>query len=160
MELRAKGSVDIIAEFAEPLPAIVTAELLGVPVSDWQRLKAWSANFAEMLGNFQHNPEHAPKMLQTVEEMTSYFREAVREITAHPREGLIHSLITAEIDGDRLTEEEVIANSIVTMVGGQETTTNLIGNGAADPAPQSRRDGATERRSQPHPFGGRRDAAL
>ena len=124
-----KGSVDIISEFAEPLPAIVTAELLGVPVSDWQRLKAWSANFAEMLGNFQHNPEHAPKMLQTVEEMTGYFRDAVREITAHPREGLIHSLITAEIDGDRLTEEEVIANSIVTMVGGQETTTNLIGNG-------------------------------
>ena len=46
-----------------------------------------------------------------------------------PREGLIHSLLTAEIDGDRLTEEEVIANCIVTMVGGQETTTNLIGNG-------------------------------
>ncbi len=124
-----KGSMDVIADFADPLPAIVTAELLGVPTSDWKRLKTWSSNFAEMLGNFQHNPEHAPVMLQTVEEMTSYFREAVREITAHPREGLIHSLITAEMDGDRLTEEEVIANSIVTMVGGQETTTNLIGNG-------------------------------
>ncbi len=124
-----KGGMDVIADFAEPLPAIVTAELLGVPVKDWQRLKAWSANFAEMLGNFQHNPEHAPIMRQTVEEMTTYFREAVREIAAHPREGLISSLITAEIDGDRLTEEEVIANSIVTMVGGQETTTNLIGNG-------------------------------
>jgi len=124
-----KGSMDVIAEFAEPLPAIVTAELMGVPTADWQRLKTWSANFAEMLGNFQHNPEHAPVMLKTVEEMTSYFRDAVREIAAHPREGLIHSLITAEIDGDRLSEEEVIANSIVTMVGGQETTTNLIGNG-------------------------------
>jgi amino acid adenylation domain-containing protein len=124
-----KGSMDVIADFADPLPAIVTAELLGVPTSDWKKLKTWSANFAEMLGNFQHNPEHAPVMLQTVEEMTSYFRDAVREITVHPREGLIHSLITAEMDGDRLTEEEVIANSIVTMVGGQETTTNLIGNG-------------------------------
>ena len=124
-----KGRMDVIADFADPLPAIVTAELLGVPTSDWKKLKAWSANFAEMLGNFQHNPEHAPVMLQTVEEMTSYFRDAVREITVRPREGLIHSLITAEIDGDRLTEEEVIANSIVTMVGGQETTTNLIGNG-------------------------------
>jgi surfactin family lipopeptide synthetase A len=124
-----KGSMDVIAEFAEPLPAIVTAELLGVPTSDWQKLKAWSANFAEMLGNFQHNPEHAPIMRRTVEEMTAYFRDAVREIKAHPREGLIHSLITAEVDGDRLTDEEVIANSIVTMVGGQETTTNLIGNG-------------------------------
>ena len=124
-----KGGMDVIADFAEPLPAIVTAELMGLPTSDWRRLKAWSANFAEMLGNFQHNPEHAPVMLKTVEEMTGYFRDAVREITAHPREGLIDSLITAEIDGDRLTEEEVIANAIVTMVGGQETTTNLIGNG-------------------------------
>ena len=127
--VEANGHMDVIAEFAEPLPAIVTAELLGVPVEDWRRLKAWSANFAEMLGNFQHNPERNPLMLRTVEEMTGYFRDAVREISAHPREGLIDSLITAEIDGDRLTEEEVIANSIVTMVGGQETTTNLIGNG-------------------------------
>ena len=124
-----KGSMDLIADLADPLPAIVTAEMLGVPVSDHPQLKKWSANFAEMLGNFQHNPDHAQTMLQTVEEMTSYFRDATREIKAHPREGLIHSLLTAELDGDRFTEEEVVANTIVTMVGGQETTTNLIGNG-------------------------------
>jgi cytochrome P450 len=47
--VEAKGRMDVIADFADPLPAIVTAELLGVPVRDWQRLKAWSANFAEML---------------------------------------------------------------------------------------------------------------
>ena len=123
------GEMDIIAEFAEPLPAIVTAEMLGVPTTDHRRLKAWTADFAEMLGNFQHNPDHVPKVLQAVEEMLDYFRERVRELRAHPREGLINSLLTAEINGDRLTEEEVIANSIVTMVGGQETTTNLIGNG-------------------------------
>jgi surfactin family lipopeptide synthetase A len=127
--VESNGHMDVIAEFAEPLPAIVTAELLGVPVEDWRKLKTWSSNFAEMLGNFQHNPERNPLMLRTVEDMTSYFRDAVRETAAHPREGLIDSLITAEIDGDRLTEEEVIANSIVTMVGGLETTTNLIGNG-------------------------------
>jgi cytochrome P450 len=61
--------------------------------------------------------------------MTLYFRAAIQEMNWTPREGLIHSLLTAEVDGERLTEEEVIANSIVTMVGGQETTTNLIGNG-------------------------------
>jgi amino acid adenylation domain-containing protein len=127
--VQAKGRMDVIAELAEPLPAIVTAELLGVPVKDYKQLKIWSANFAEMLGNFQHNPDRAPLMLRTVEDMTGYFQEAVREIKAHPRDGLIHSLLTAEVDGDRLTEEEVIANTIVTMVGGQETTTNLIGNG-------------------------------
>ena len=124
-----RGSMDVIADLAEPLPAIVTAEMLGLPVDDRHRLKAWSANFAEMLGNFQHNPDHSGRMLQTVEEMTAYFREAVQEIKRHPREGLIHSLLSAEMDGDRLTEEEVVANTIITMVGGQETTTNLIGNG-------------------------------
>jgi cytochrome P450 len=123
------GKMDIIADFAEPLPAIVTAEMLGVPASDHRQLKAWSADFAEMLGNFQHNPDHVPKVLHTLEEMIEYFRERVRELRAHPREGLINSLLTAEINGDRLSEEEVIANSIVTMVGGLETTTNLIGNG-------------------------------
>lgn len=123
------GEMDVIADFAEPLPAIVTAEMLGVPTSDHQMLKNWTADFAEMLGNFQHNPDHVPKVLRTLEEMLEYFRERVRELRVHPREGLINSLLTAEINGDRLTEEEVIANSIVTMVGGQETTTNLIGNG-------------------------------
>jgi hypothetical protein len=61
--------------------------------------------------------------------MKNYFEASVQEIKEHPREGLIHSFLTAEIDGDRLTMEEVVANSIITMVGGQETTTNLIGNG-------------------------------
>jgi len=124
-----RGELDMISEFAEPLPAIVTAEMLGVPVSDHVQLKDWSADFAEMLGNFQHNPDRAPRVLRSVEEMTLYFRAAIRQQEKHPTEGLIHSLLTAEIDGARLTEEEVIANCIVTMVGGQETTTNLIGNG-------------------------------
>src|SRR5947207_469499 len=84
---------------------------------------------AQVVGNFQHTPETAPRVMRSVQEMIVYFQAAVREATRHPREGLITALLTAEIDGDRLSEEEVIANTIVTMVGGQETTTNLIGNG-------------------------------
>jgi amino acid adenylation domain-containing protein len=128
-QVEAKGHMEVIADLAEPLPAIVTAEMLGVPVSDRHQLKQWSANFAEMLGNFQHNPDHAQLMLRTIDEMGGYFRDMIVEIKKHPREGLIHSLLTAEVDGDHLNEEEVVANTIVTMVGGQETTTNLIGNG-------------------------------
>jgi len=128
-KLEERGAMDAIADLGEPLPSIITAELLGVPVADRVKLKLWSTNFAEMLGNFQHNPEHAQTMLRTVEEMSAYFRDVVREIKSNPREGLINSLLTAEIDGDRLSEEEVAANAIITMVGGQETTTNLIGNG-------------------------------
>jgi cytochrome P450 len=124
-----QGRMDVIADLAEPLPATVTAEMLGVPVSDIRQLKAWSADFAEMLGNFQHNPEGVPRVLQSLQGMTDYFHAAIRDMRAHPREGLIHSLLNAQIDGDRLTTEEVVANCIITMVGGQETTTNLIGNG-------------------------------
>jgi pimeloyl-[acyl-carrier protein] synthase len=127
--VQAQGQMDIIADLGDPLPAIVTAEMLGVPLEDRHQLKAWSTNFAEMLGNFQHNPEHAARMLRTVQDMTAYFHDRIRELKNIPRDGLVHSLMTAEIDGDRLTEEEVVATSIVTMVGGLETTTNLIGNG-------------------------------
>jgi pimeloyl-[acyl-carrier protein] synthase len=128
-KVESSGRMDVIADFAEPLPATVTAEMLGVPVSDIRQLKAWSADFAEMLGNFQHNPEGVPRVLRSLQGMTDYFHTAIREQRTHPREGLIHSLLTAEIDGDRLSTEEVVANCIITMVGGQETTTNLIGNG-------------------------------
>src|SRR5437762_1845377 len=124
-----RGHMDVVNDLAAPLPAIVTAGMLGVPASDFEKLKGWSADFAEVLGNFQHNPDRAARTLKCVEEMTEYFRAAVARLKHEPREGLINSLLTAEMDGDRLSEEEVIANCIVTMVGGQETTTNLIGNG-------------------------------
>jgi cytochrome P450 len=128
-EQAGSGRFDVMATIANPLPAIVTAEMLGVPTADHELLKDWSQDFAEMLGNFQHNPGRARKTLASVEGMVDYFREAVRREGSYPTEGLINALTTAEDDGDRFTEDEVIANVIVTMVGGQETTTNLIGNG-------------------------------
>ena len=124
-----RGQMDLIGDFASPAPAIVTAEMLGVPVEDHEQLKEWSADFAEMLGNFQHNPDRFPRVLRSVKEMCSYFRAALREQRLHPRGGLVSAMMEAEVDGARLTEDEIIANLIVTMVGGQETTTNLIGNG-------------------------------
>lgn len=123
------GRMDLIHDFAAPLPATVTAEMLGVPISDHRQLKVWSADFAEMLGNFQHNPNRTQRVLKTLEQMTAYFQDAIRAQRVHPGEGLVHALLAAEVDGDRLTDEEVVASLIVTMVGGQETTTNLIGNG-------------------------------
>src|SRR6202171_2633302 len=127
--LLAAGRMDVIADLAAPLPAIVTAEMMGVTTADANQLKEWLADFAEVLGNFQHNPDRASRTLKCVVEMTSYFREAIQSQRVQPRDGLINALLTAEIDGDRLTEEEIVASCIVTMVGGQETTTNLIGNG-------------------------------
>ena len=124
-----KAEMDIIADLANPLPAIVTAELLGVPSTDHQQLKRWSQDFAEMLGNFQHNPGRTTGVLRSVEAMTAYFRDAVRGQATASHEGLIHALSIAEVNGERFTVDEIVANVIVTMVGGMETTTNLIGNG-------------------------------
>ena len=125
----ANRRMDVISDLADPLPATVTAELIGVPVEDHLQLKAWSKDFSEMLGNFQHNPGRTAVMLKTVEQMTDYFRRRMRSKACPSQEGVVHALMTAEVDGDRLTEEEVVANSIITLVGGLETTTNLIGNG-------------------------------
>jgi cytochrome P450 len=126
---RDTGRMDLLADFAAPLPAIVTAEMLGVPVEDHVKLKEWSATFAEMLGNFQHNPDRLGGVLRAVENLTEYFACAIQDQRKNPRDGLVHALMSSEVDGDRLTDEEVAANAIVTMVGGQETTTNLIANG-------------------------------
>ncbi len=123
------GKIDLMKALAEPLPCIVNAEMLGVPVEDYRQLKLWSQDFGEMLGNYQHATDRVRRVLKSLGEMTSYFQAAMREQRLHPRGGLVSSLMNARIEGESLTEEEVIANLIVTMVGGQETTTNLIANG-------------------------------
>ena len=155
-----RGRTELLSEFAEPLPAIVTAELLGVPASDYPQLKDWSAIFAEMLGNFQHNPDRAPRVLQAVNEMTMYFRAAIREAEKNPREGLIHALMTAEANGERLTEEEVIANSIVTMVGRAGDHHQPDRQRIADAAAKSRRDAAPAGRAGVDPVRGGGAAAV
>jgi pimeloyl-[acyl-carrier protein] synthase len=129
IQARGTGRTDIMADFAEPLPAMVTTELLGVPVEDHVKLKDWSVTFAGMLGNFQHNPDLLGGVLEAVENLSAYFHEAIREQRRHPRNGLVSAFLASEVDGDRLSDEEVAANCVVTMVGGLETTTNLIGNG-------------------------------
>jgi cytochrome P450 len=128
-QVQGQGRMDVIADLAVPLPAIVTEELLGISTSDREQLKAWSADFATMLGNFQHNPDRAPRVRRSVEEMFQYFGIAVHEHKDRPRNDLISAFLGVEQEGDRLTDDEVIANTIMTMVGGQETTTSLIGNG-------------------------------
>ena len=127
--LRGRSTVDLIADLALPLPAIVSAEMLGLPSADWPQLTEWSRTFSEMLGGFQYYADRAAAVIQSLEEMTAYFRAVIDDNASLSSGGLIQALATAEIDGDRLSDDEVIANAILTMVGGQETTTTLIGNG-------------------------------
>jgi pimeloyl-[acyl-carrier protein] synthase len=123
------GRMDMIADFANPLPAIVTAKLLGVPIEDHEQLHAWVIDLAEMFGNFQHHPDRVAEIVQSLQDLKSYVAERVKEQRRCPTGGLIHSLMTTEVDGQRLSDEEVVANTIITLIGGHETTTNLIAGG-------------------------------
>jgi cytochrome P450 len=125
----ARGAMDLMADFANPLPAIVTAEMLGVPTEDHEQLKDWAQTFGQMLGNFQHNPDGIDDVLKAASELTAYFKQALARHASEPSEGLVGALSNARMNGDRLTEDEVVANAIMTLVAGLETTTNLIGNG-------------------------------
>ncbi len=123
------GRMDMIADFANALPAIVTARLLGVPVEDHKQLHEWVLDLAEVLGNVQHHPDRVAQIVESLEDLKAYVAARMEEQRKNPRGGLIHALMTAEIDGERLSHDEVIANTIITLIGGHETTTNLIASG-------------------------------
>ena len=125
----AVGHVDLVADFANPLPAIVTAKLLGVPVEDHKQLHTWVLDLAEVLGNFQHHPDRVVEILRSLEALRNYIAAIMEEQLIRPTDGLIGSLMAAEVEGNRLSNDEVIANTIITLIGGHETTTNLIASG-------------------------------
>jgi pimeloyl-[acyl-carrier protein] synthase len=125
----AAGHLDVMEDFANPLPAIVTAKLMGVPVEDHRQLTKWVIDIAEVHGNFQHHPDRVKEIIQSLQDLKGYVAVRMDELRKRPNDGLIYSLMTAEMDGQRLSDEEVIATTIVTVIGGHETTTNLIASG-------------------------------
>ncbi|HEY4864960.1 MAG TPA: cytochrome P450 [Candidatus Dormibacteraeota bacterium] len=128
-EAQERGGMDVIADLGRPLPSIVMAELLGVPVEDWPLLIRWAADFGSVLGNFQYNPDRVAAVRRSLDEMSAYFGDQVRRQAESPREGLVDAFARADAKGDRLTEEEIVANLILCTAGGLEAPTNLIGNG-------------------------------
>jgi pimeloyl-[acyl-carrier protein] synthase len=123
------GRMEMIADFAAPLPAIVTATMLGVPVEDHQQLGAWVTDLAEVLGNFQHHPDRVTEIVQSLKDFKEYIAQRMAVERQEATNGLIYALMTSEFDGQRLNDEEVIVNTIITLIGGHETATNLIASG-------------------------------
>ncbi|MDQ1707008.1 MAG: hypothetical protein QOJ88_219 [Pyrinomonadaceae bacterium] len=129
------GRMDIMTDLANPLPAMVIAELLGVPAMDQQQFKTWSDDIALALSGID-SAKSKEELLSLYEiaqtsflDLSSYFRERVSELRQRPRENLLYALAQAEEQGDRLSEAELFANCVLLMLAGHETTTNLIGNG-------------------------------
>ena len=133
--VQAQGRMDVMTDLANSLPATVIAEMLGVPGTDQQQFKAWSDDISMGLGGFEsaRTKEELFALYDLGQKsflaLSSYFREKVAELRAHPRENLLSALIQAEEQGDRLSEDELFANCVLLMLAGHETTTNLIGNG-------------------------------
>jgi cytochrome P450 len=130
-----QGRMDVIADLANPLPATVIAELLGVPGADHQQFKKWSDDVAGALSGIDSGATREELQAlyitaqKSVLELSSYFRDRVIELRRQPKENLLSALVQAEEQGDRLTEDELFANCVLLMIAGHETTTNLIGNG-------------------------------
>jgi cytochrome P450 len=124
--------MDVIWDFAYPLPVIVIAELLGVPAEERDRFKRWSDAIVtggdETLG-----------FRQAQGEMAAYFTGLIEERRRAPREDLITSLLSAEVEGERLELNAMLGFCMLLLVAGNETTTNLIGNAVwcLDEAPEA-----------------------
>ena len=120
--------IDLIEALAYPLPVIVIAEMLGVPPEDRNRFKAWSNEVARGL-DLDPTGERQRRAVAASDQLTHYFRGIIEQRRAEPREDLISALIAVEAEGDRLTEDELHSTLRLLLVAGNETTTNLIGNG-------------------------------
>jgi len=127
--LAEQGQLDIIRDLAYPLPATVIAEMLGVPSEDRDQFRHWSDDFADFLGTASNDWEAVRPFLPGIYKLMDYLQRIVDETRAAPGNNLLSALVAAEEQGDTLTEEELIANCLLLLVAGHETTTNLIGNG-------------------------------
>jgi hypothetical protein len=126
--MQLQGETDFIAEFALPLPVVIIAELLGVPVEDRTMFREWSNQVilgggdANMLSddNVQRDAVHA---------LTDYFAGLIAERRKRPQADLVSDLIRARDAQSRLTEQELIGTCILLLIAGHETTANLLGSG-------------------------------
>jgi len=125
------GAMDLIEEFAYPIPVNVICEMLGVPVEDHEQFKGWSLDLARGLDSIMLGPESdvVKRSGKAREGLSNYIRQLIGERRSAPRGDLLSALIATEEAGDKLSEPELVAMSILLLVAGHETTVNLIGNG-------------------------------
>jgi cytochrome P450 len=129
-EVQDAGRMDVIRDFAYPLPAIVLGEMLGIPPEDRDQYKKWSDDIGVgLVGTGRAALDNVERARQSLFELTDYLRPLVAQRRQHPRNDLISNLIAIEVKGDRLSERELFSTCITLILAGHGTTTNLIGNG-------------------------------
>jgi cytochrome P450 len=126
----AVGEMDLVRDFAYPLPVAVIGDLLGVPPEDGERLKAWSDELATFIGSSLATRDRYERAAHGVIELHGYFERLVARRRAAPADDLVTALLAAEDRPDGLTRDELVSSCVLLLFAGHETTTNLIGNGA------------------------------
>lgn len=131
----AQGKMDVIQDLSYPLPVIVIAEMLGMPTDDRVQFKRWSdeivsGEYEDFVGEDRESlmrKIHA-RLHNTIEEMNDYFRQVIAQRRTKPAADLISALLAAQINGEYLSEEELLGFCELLLIAGNITTTNLIGN--------------------------------
>jgi cytochrome P450 len=126
-----RGEMDLAGDYAVPLPMMVIAEMIGIPPADWLRFKRWSDGILKLSytrSDVEESQRAMGEFMAVTAEMSAYLADMIEQRRAAPRDDLLTRLVEAEVDGERLTHEEILGFFQLLVVGGQETTTNLIDN--------------------------------
>ncbi len=126
-ELAQKGEADFVSMFAMPLPAFVIGELLGLDVSLHHRFKAWSDDIVGVTPE-PMGPEHVQRTLASIADLTRYITEVLEARRRAPADDLVSDLLRAEVEGQRLTDREIIDFLVLLLLAGLETTVHLLVN--------------------------------
>ncbi|MEH6971642.1 MULTISPECIES: cytochrome P450 family protein [unclassified Bacillus (in: firmicutes)] len=124
-EVQNKGKMNLVDEFAFPLPIIVICEMLGIPPEDRDQFREWSDTLIEA----SNRPEKIQKARPTFQSFIKYMGHLIEDRRKNSTEDLVSALIHAETEGEKLTEKELYSMILLLIVAGHETTVNLIGNG-------------------------------
>jgi cytochrome P450 len=126
-----RGQMDLATDFSVPLPMLVITEMIGVPMADWPRYKRWSDAILKLANTFSRDEEAAATLTEyraVTAEMRIFLPDLISQRRAARQDDLLTRLVEAEVDGERLTQEEILGFVQLLLVGGQETTANLINN--------------------------------
>lgn len=141
----ATGHFDVIADYAEPLPVAIIAELLGVPEDRREQLRPWSQRIVKMY-DYDKTAEDERLAREASDEFAEFMRELIDERRRQPGDDLLSILVDVESEGERLNERELVATGVLLLNAGHEASVNGFGNGLvqllarADAAAAVRRD--------------------
>ena len=128
-EVLERGSMDVIADLALPVPSTVICEMMGVPTADRARFTEWTSAATHLLAAALVEPDVVARGVAAAGHLEAYFTELIAERRRSPREDFLSDLIRVEEEGDRLGADELLSQSIGLLIAGFETTIGLIGNG-------------------------------